>query len=67
MCICCFFFIALNHSVTDALVFHWLTFVCSVMYLLMLSSIRLLTFPNSDLDELISLKLCLCENLPYDL
>ena len=57
---CCLFFIALNHSITDALFFHWLTFAFSIMHFLMLSSIRLLTFPNSDLHRLISLKLGLC-------
>ena len=52
---CCLFLMDLNHSITEAVFFHWLNFVAFVVLLtLILSRILLLILPISDLVGLIS-------------
>ena len=46
---CCLFLMALNHSITDAVFFHWLNSDALVILLLILSRIVLLILPISDL------------------
>ena len=47
------FLMALNHSITDAVFFHWLNLDVLVILLLILSRIVLLILPISDLVGLI--------------
>ena len=51
---CCLFLMALNHSINDAVFFHWLNMDALVILLLILSRIVLLILPISDLVGLIS-------------
>ena len=44
-----FFLMFLNHSITDAVLFHWLILVALIILVLILSKICLLIFPISDL------------------
>ena len=51
---CCLFFMDLNHSITEAVFFHWLNLAALMILLLILSRILLLILPISDLVGLIS-------------
>ena len=46
---CCLFLMALNHSIADAVFFHWLNLDVLVILLLILPRIVLLILPISDL------------------
>ena len=48
--------ILLNHFITDDVFFHWLIFVATTTFLLILSRICLVILPISDLVGLISLQ-----------
>ena len=51
---CCLFFMDLNHSITEAVFFHWLNLAALMILLLILSRILLLILPISDLVGFIS-------------
>ena len=46
---CCLFFMDLNHSIAEAVLFHWLNLAVLMILLLILSRILLLILPISDL------------------
>ena len=51
---CSLFFMDLNHTITEAVFFHWLNLAALMILLLILSRILLLILPISDLVGLIS-------------
>ena len=51
---CCLFFMDLNHSIEEAVLFHWLNLAVLMILLLILSRILLLILPISDLVGLTS-------------
>ena len=51
---CCLFFMDLNHSIAEAVLFHWFNLAVLMILLLILSRILLLILPISDLVGLIS-------------